>query len=182
MNRIVLSLMAILLLAASAPPKGEAVLGTTTVTATVTKIDHTTREVTVRTEDGSEVAFVADDRVKNLDQVKVGDTIKALYMEALAYEVKKGGKPLGVEAEAVGATAEPGQKPAAGLGRQITATVVVTAIDPAASTVTFKGPAGNTRTIKVRKPEKLQGVAVGDAVDITYTEALAVTVEETPAK
>jgi len=32
----------------------------------------------------------------------------------------------------------------------------------------------------VRHPEKLQGVAVGDSVEITYTEALAVQVEEAP--
>jgi hypothetical protein len=31
-------------------------------------------------------------------------------------------------------------------------------------------------------PEKLQGVSVGDTVDITYTEALAIKVEEAPKK
>jgi len=31
-------------------------------------------------------------------------------------------------------------------------------------------------------PEKLEGVSVGDTVDITYTEALAIKVEEAPTK
>jgi hypothetical protein len=57
-------------------------------------------------------------------------------------------------------------------------TVTITAIDPKVPSVTFKGPAGNSRTVKVMQPEKLQGVAVGDTVDITYTEALAVKVEK----
>ena len=59
-------------------------------------------------------------------------------------------------------------------------TVLITAIDPKAPSVTFKGPAGNTRTVKVMHPEKLQGVNVGDTVEITYTEALAIKVEEAP--
>jgi hypothetical protein len=34
----------------------------------------------------------------------------------------------------------------------------------------------------VLHPEKLQGVSVGDTVEITYTEALAIKVEEAPKK
>lgn len=160
--------------------KGEAIVGTHEATATVTKIDMKTREVTVKTQDGEEVTFVADERVKNLAQVKVGDRITAVYTEALAYEVKKGGKAMGVEAQAAAKTAKPGEKPAAVVGHQVTVTVTVTAIDPKVPSITFKGPQGNTQTVKVRYPEKLKGVAVGDAVDITYTEALAIKVEEAP--
>jgi hypothetical protein len=47
--------------------------------------------------------------------------------------------------------------------------------------VTIKGPGGNTRTIKVTSAEKLQGVSVGDTVDLTYAEAIAIKVEK-PAK
>ena len=161
----------------AAPVKGEAVLGTAEVTATVTKIDQKTREVSVKTEDGEEFSFVADPAVKNLPQVKVGDKITALYAEALAYEVKKGAGTASLEANVGGAAAKEGEKPAGVIGRQIKATVTVTAIDPNAPSITFKGPRGNTRTVKVRDPKKLEGVAVGDSVDITYTEALAVRVE-----
>jgi hypothetical protein len=164
----------------AAAPKGEAIVGTHEATATVTKIDMKTREVTVKTEDGEEVTFVADERVKNLPQVKVGDRIKAVYTEAIAYEVKKGGKAMGVAEHSTTDIAKPGAKPAAAVGHQVTVTVTVTAIDPKVPSITFMGPKGNTQTVKVRHPEKLQGVAVGDAVDITYTEALAVKVEEAP--
>jgi hypothetical protein len=61
-------------------------------------------------------------------------------------------------------------------------TVSITAIDPKAPSVTFKGPAGNTKTIKVKYPEKLKGVNVGDTVDITYTEAIALKVEAAAKK
>jgi len=44
------------------------------------------------------------------------------------------------------------------------------------------GPRGNTKTIVVRDPQKLNGVKVGDMVDITYTEAIAVEVDKAPKK
>jgi hypothetical protein len=166
---------------AATQPKGEAVIGAIQVTATVTKIDLATREVSLKTNDGRELTFVVDPAVKNLPQVKPGDQVEATYTEAIAYEVKKGGAA-GVTSAAAGATAKPGGKPAGAVGQQITLTVSVAAIDPKVPSVTFKGPGGNTRTVRVQRPEKLQGVSVGDTVDITYTEALAVKVERAPKK
>jgi hypothetical protein len=46
----------------------------------------------------------------------------------------------------------------------------------AAGTVTLQGPTGTT-TIKVRDPRNLERVAVGDLIEITYTEAVAASVE-----
>ena len=164
-----------------APPKGEAVIAALKTTATVTKIDQQTREITLKADDGREISFVAGEDVKNFSQIKQGDIVTATYAEALAWEVKSGGSA-GTESAVAGGTAKPGAMPAAALGRQTTVTVVITAIDAAAPSVTFKGPAGNTRTIKVKQPEKLQGVKVGDTVDITYTEAVAIKVETAPKK
>lgn len=162
--------------APAAPAKGEAVLSSIRVTATVTKIDQKTREVTLKASDGKEYDFVADEAVKNLPQVHKGDTVTVSYTEALAYEVKKGGSA-GVGA-AAGAVAAPiGEKPAGIAGRKVTVTVSIVAIDPKAPSVTFKGPAGNTKTIHVKDPAKLQGVSVGDTVDLTYAEAVALKVE-----
>jgi len=168
--------------APAAAPKGEAVIASTTVTATVTSIDQKTREVTLRSADGKEYSFVAADDVKNLAQVKAGDVVTATYAEALAYEVRKGGEAVAPATAVAGGSAEPGKKPAGAVARQTTVTVSITAIDPKAPSVTFKGPGGNTRTIKVLHPEKLEGVKVGDTVQITYTEALALKVEAAPKK
>lgn len=167
---------------AAAAPKGEAVMSSIDVTATVAKIDHQTREVTLRTEDGRELSFIASEDVKNLPQVQVGDVVTATYAEALAYEVKKGGQAAAPVSVVAGGTAEPGMKPEGAIARQTSVTVEITAIDPTVPTVTFKGPQGNTRTIKVRHPEKLEGVNVGDTVEITYTEAFAIKVEAAPKK
>jgi Cu/Ag efflux protein CusF len=168
--------------APAAAPRGEAVMASATVTATVVKVDQKTREVTLKGDDGKEFSFVAGEDVKNLAQVKPGDTVTATYAEALAYEVKKGGEMVGPATVVGGGAAEPGARPAAGIARQTTVTVMITAIDPKAPSVTFKGPQGNTRTIKVMHPEKLEGVSVGDTVQLTFTEAFGIKVEPAPKK
>ena len=168
--------------APAAAPRGETLIATVEVTAIVTAIDQKTREVTLKKDDGTEVAFVASEDVKNLAQVKVGDVLHVVYAEALAYEVRKGGATVAPATAIAGGAAELGQRPGGALARQTTATVAITAIDPKVPSVTFQGPAGNSRTIKVLHPEKLEGVSVGDTVDLTFTEALAIKVVEAPAK
>ncbi len=164
-----------------APPKGEAVVSSVSATATVTSINQKTRELTLKADDGQKYSFVAGEAVQNLGQVKKGDVVKVTYTEAVAYEIKKGGSAgTGV---AAGAAAAPlGAKPAGVIGAQVTVTVKVAAIDPKVPSITFALPSGDTRTVKVKYPEKLQGVNVGDTVDITYTEALALKVEPKPKK
>jgi hypothetical protein len=96
--------------------------------------------------------------------------------------VKKPGDATVGTAVAEGAgRAQPGDKPGAAAVRATTVTATISAIDKKAMTVTLVGPDGDATTIKARDPQKLDRVAVGDLVEITYTEALAVSVEA-PAK
>jgi hypothetical protein len=166
--------------APAASPEGDMLVARTEVTATVAKINYDTREVTLKADDGQEYSFVASEQVSNLPQVKVGDRVTIAYAEALAYEVHKGGAAADGGTVIAGGRAEPGAKPAGAIARETTVTVLITAIDPKVPSVTFQGPGGNTRTIKVLHPEKLEGVSVGDTVEITYTEALAIKVEAAP--
>lgn len=158
--------------------EGEAVLLEVEVTATITKINKKTREVTVKTKDGDKYSFFASDDVENFAQMKKGDVITATYVEALAYEVIKGGTEVIAEAAVGAAKAEPGEKPAGFIGEQITVNVTIAAIDMKEPSVTFEGADGYTRTIKVVYPEKLKSVKVGDTVALTYTEAMAIKVEK----
>ncbi len=160
--------------------KGSAVVATVTATVTVAKIDYKTREVKVKATDGKEYKFVASTDVKNLDQVKKGDVITVVYTEALAYEVKSHGDNTGVTTAA--AAANKGEKPAAAVAQQTTVTVTITAIDTKAPSVTIKEPDGTVETIKVKDPSKLNGIKVGDVVDLTYTEAFAIKVDPSVKK
>jgi hypothetical protein len=51
------------------------------------------------------------------------------------------------------------------------------AIDKQKNTITLKGPEGKLTTVKVQDPTNLEKVKVGDELMITYTEALAISVE-----
>jgi hypothetical protein len=53
----------------------------------------------------------------------------------------------------------------------------IDAIDAAASTVTLRGPKGNTVDVEV-PAEALQKVKIGDLVQAVYSEALAVSVSK----
>jgi hypothetical protein len=161
--------------------KANTTTSTTTVTATVTSIDQKTREVSLKDESGKEYSFIAEAYVKNLSQVKVGDIVKVTYTEAVAWQLKKDNTMSASSSESM-SSAPAGQKPSATAGRKTMVTVTITAIDPTVPSVTFTGPAGRSETVKVKDPKKLEGVKVGDKVDITYTEALAVKVEEAPKK
>jgi Cu/Ag efflux protein CusF len=166
--------------AAEDPPQGE-LSQATEVQATVTAIDLKTRMVTLKGPDGKESSFYVDERARNLPQVKVGDVVKIAYVEALAWKVSKSKKAAPTPTEEVAATrAEAGQKPGGAVARRVTITASIEAIDLANGTVTLKGPQGNSRTIKARNPANLKKVKVGDLVDITYTEGVALKVEPAP--
>jgi hypothetical protein len=156
--------------------------GVVTVRATVEKIDHKTRQVTIRREDGSEASFRVDNSVKRLDQVDPGDIVIAKYYESLAYRLlAPGEKDTGVQV-AGGVGAAPGVKPAAAGVSMISTTAKVIAIDRKKSTVTLVGPDGEPDEVKVRDPRRLDAAKVGDVVEFTYTEAVAISVEEPGAQ
>ena len=149
-----------------------------TATARVREIDYTARVVLLERADRSRVRFRVDDAVRNLPQVKVGDEVTVTYYESLAFAVWKPGdaQPGAAVAEEV-RRAQLGEKPGAAHARVTTVTATIAAIDKAAGTVTLRGPDGDVFTVKARHPENLERVAVGDHVDLTYSEALAISVE-----
>ena len=162
-------------------PGKAAVVSTAEISAQVTGIDKATRTVTLKGPKGKVVDVVAGDEVKNFDQIKVGDFVVARYAEALTLELKKvkaGAGDVTVREEA--AKAQPGEKPAVAGARQITAIAKVTAVDPKKSTITLKGPRGKEVTLNVKNPDQFKVVKKGDQVEVTYTEALALSVEAAP--
>ena len=154
-----------------------------TLTATVQAIDQATRMVTLKGPEGKVYSFKASDEVKNLPQVKAGDSVVVKYYESLAFKLQKPGsdKPV-LDAEEGIATAKPGEKPAGIAGRKIRVTTTIQALDKAKSYVTLVGPEGNAYDVKVRDAKVFDEVKVGDKVDVTYTEALAIAVEPAPKK
>jgi hypothetical protein len=171
--------------AATAKPMGrkEAVL--VTVTASVVAIDPATREVTLKGPLGNTVTFTVDKRVQRLDEVKVGDLVRADYYVSLAAELRKPTAeeqkhPL-VVLDAAG-KAPPGASPAAGGLRRFKVVTTIEGLDRPTQTVTVKGPRGNYLTARVADPSRLTKVHIGDTIVITYTEALAISLEKVEKK
>lgn len=166
-----------------APPAGKIGEETVSATATVQHVDMKTRHVTLQGADGKKLTIVAGPEVRNLAQVKKGDVVRITYRESIAYQVRKPGeaKP-GVGASTDVSRAALGEKPAGSVTDTVTVRVTITAIDKAAPSVTLRGPEGDVTVVKVKDPSKLDAVQVGDLVDITYTEALAVAVEKAGSK
>jgi hypothetical protein len=153
---------------------------TVRVTATITKIDPATREVTLKGPKGNEFVVTAGDQVKNFAQMKVGDLVNADYIEALSLDLKKGGgMTVGKTEDSGMKSAKAGAAPGAIAGRQVTVIADVVDVDPARQVVTLKGPQ-RTVELKVNDPDQFKLIAKGDQVQATYTQALAVSVE--PAK
>ena len=161
---------------AASKPGAAGVAQTVTFDAKITGIDKASRTITLKGPKGNEVKVVAGPEVKNFDQLKVGQTVQAQYAEALVLELHKGGGKKVERTEKAGtASAKPGEQPAAIGARQITVVGDVTKVDAATQTVTVKGPK-RTVDLHVKDPEQFKLVKVGDQIEATYTEALALAV------
>ncbi len=151
----------------------------TTIEATVEKVDHDSRKVTLKGPEGKTITIEVDERVKNLPQVEVGDLVTVEYVEAVAIQVFAPGEMTpGINAVTTIGSAKPGEKPAGLAMKEITAVATINAIDKANSLVTLAGTEGRVKTVKASNPENLEKVTVGDKVMITYTEAIGISVTE----
>jgi hypothetical protein len=155
------------------------------ITATVQAVDMDKREVTLKGALGNTVTLVVDKRVKRLDEVKVGDQVTADYYVSFAAELREPtpeekASPLMVLGTK--GKAPPGTDPAAGGLRMFKVVTTVEGLDRPTQSLTVKGPMGNYVTARVARPETLEKLRLGDNIVITYTEALAVSLEKKKQK
>ena len=154
-----------------------------TLSATVDKIDAKTRTIELR-KDKEVQSIQVPPEVRNFDKIKVGDEVVVTYYEGLGAEFKKPGESttVGVLDASTGTARMPegSGKPGAAVGKKVKTTVTIESVDNKTHSVTFIGPAGMSRTVDVVDPKAQKFIAElkkGDQVELTYVEALAVTVE-----
>jgi hypothetical protein len=151
------------------------------ISAQVVAIEKKTRTISLKGPKGKVVDIVAGDDVKNFDQIKVGDFLMVRYVQSLALELQKAKSGMsGISATDTVVKADPGQRPAVAGAREVSAIAKVSAIDQKAKTISLTGPRGNVVTLDVQNPDQFKVVKMGDEVLVTYTEAVAVSIE--PAK
>lgn len=146
-----------------------------TATFTIEAIDHSGRVVTLKDKDGATQDILCGPDVQRFDQLKVGDKVTFRYHESLVSAISRPGSTPKADSAAITRNATGGT-----IAQQMTATVTIEAFDPKVPSVTVKTAGGDRVSFKVEDRKNLEGYKVGDKVDVTYTQALAVSVE--PAK
>ena len=169
--------------ATEAPAQTSAAAETVVETsAVVVSVDQETRRVVVNDEDGRQFSIIVDPNVPNLDQVEEGDVINIAYHSGvIANLVEPGSPPAQPKAAAGVARAPEGEKPIDVVGAAVSTRVTIVSFDPASNLISFAPPDGIVRSMIVREPEMQEfarTLKAGDEVDVTFVEAVAVSVVE----
>jgi len=170
---------------ANAQASGMAGIGasdTLSLRGKVTAIDQSTRMVTLVGPKGNGVTLKVGDEVRNLPQVKVGDTVNVLCRASVTYVLSpRGAKTPDNSMTVAGARATPGQMPAGAVDAKVVVTSTVVGVDLTGHTLQLIDPSGGqVRTVDVVTPEGQQSmkmVKVGDSITGVATLVVAVAVE-----
>ena len=174
-----LSAASVSAMAADIPLSADVITGE--VVTEVVSVDPAQHQVVLKGPEGRQVPVQLTDKAKNLGKLKQGDkvTIEVLHSVAayLDTDVDKGLPGSSERTGEIRAT-EHNPNPGGEAYRQVQVQLQITDIDVKKNQVTFKDPAGVSKTIDVVKPEvqaKLKDLKVGQSVVVTYTDILKVT-------
>ena len=149
------------------------------IEATVTAIDQSSRLVKLRGPRGNEIVMMAGPEVRNLEQVKVGDTLRVTYYSAMIASLANDSGSVS-DMTLSAARAEEGARPGAAVGATVTDTVEIVAVADEGRLVTFRDVSGFLRSIDVQREESrafARKLSPGDLVQIEYVEAVAIELE-----
>jgi hypothetical protein len=155
---------------------------TITARAKVQAIDVAAREVTLVGPEGNVFTLHAGDAVRNLDKIKVGDTVVATYYASIMLVLSVPGTQVpDNQVDAARARAAKGQMPAGALATRVIVTGTVVGVDLANHTISLVNPSGGkVQTFGVTDPRQqaaLKRVKVGDSLTAIGTEAFAIALE-----
>lgn len=154
----------------------------TEVRAVVAGVDQRRRLLALQSDDGAVAVLAVAEQFRDFDSLRVGDAVVVSYTEAIAWQVKPSGEGVpGVTELETLSNPKPGEAPGGAIERAMTITATITALDLAGGTVTLAGPDGRIDTVKARSAADLAHIRIGDLVDITYSERLAVALTKRPA-
>ena len=152
-----------------------------TVTATVTAVNPATRTLTLKAPDGMITTTTVAPEVKRFNEIKVGDTITAKYVENVILRLMKPGEAA-VDSATASVAAGASARPSGTVTAQRSITATITAIDPKVPSITLTGPDKRTYTHTVADREALKQVKVGDRLDITFNAAVLISAESPKPK
>lgn len=145
--------------------------------AIVEAVNPETRELKLIDATGHRFSIVADEVVRNFDQIEARDRIVVEYLESVAVVVAPHGAPKPVVGDAMAvAIAEAGDKPAFENIETHLVTGTVESINTSERRATVSLETGEVRTLKVGPQARLDLVEVGDQLRLRITRAVALSV------
>lgn len=176
MTRPLLPAVVVGLLAQVIPAAGQApkvVTRESTLTATVDRIDRSSRVVTFRAEGHTIQSVYVDPEVKEFDDVRVGDVVTVRYVESVIVQVRPNAKP-SMERDTTGEARKAGEDQVIA---QSKAVVTIDKIDTQALLVSYRRQDGLRAVSAVVDKALLTGLRPGDRVEITATRERAVEIQ-----
>ena len=161
-------------------PTGAVVSDTGRLVATIETVDFQTREVLLAGPAGRRLVMKLGPDVRNFAQLRPGQRVTVTFQQAFAAQIAPAGTNASPQLALAADRAAPGQLPAGGVAGGVQVRVTITAIDLANNTVAFVGPRGIERVVAVKDPDMqrlLRSLQPGSQVDLTYVEAVTVSVE-----
>ena len=150
--------------------------------AQIVALDKENRLVTLKGPEGNERVIELGPEVKRIDEFEVGDVVVAEYLQELVIEVvaaEEGDEP-GEGAMAAAARAPETERPGMIAAETRVKTARVAEIDLENQTFKLDWGQGNVQQYVPRDPENLKRAEVGDMVIVSFTEALALQLQQAP--
>ena len=152
------------------------------VSAVITAIDAKTRELTLEGSLGNLITITAGPELARFDELAVGDMVNATYTASVSGELRAPteeelANPLVVlDAEAI--KAQKDEDPGAAVGVTVRAVCTIEGMNRVTGTVMLKDSDGDFHLIEDVDPAKMADVNIGQTVVVTYTEAVALSLDK----
>jgi hypothetical protein len=152
------------------------------IEAQITSIDIETRQISLTGPLGETVTLTAGPDVNRLKELSVGDTVTATYLTSLAAELREPTEeekmsPFVEITDQV--RSESYELPGGAVARIIRAVCTIEGMNRITHTVTIQDARSMVHVIGDVQPEAFAMLTLGQKVIITYTEAVALTLEKT---
>jgi Cu/Ag efflux protein CusF len=153
------------------------------LTTVVEAVDREARTVTLKGPQGNTRTLQARADSNNIDQIEVGDLVNVEYVQNMSIEVfANDGMEPGAGVMGATATNKEGETPGVMEMQTTVVTAIVEDINIEANTFKLRWPEGEIMEYEAQDPENLKKADVGDLVVVTYTQAIALYMNEVPAE
>ena len=143
------------------------------VSGTVERAESATRTLTLRTSPSTTQMITVPRELKLFDELRTGDRITVRLYEEVIVAVRPGTRPsLPVDTTAGASSSDPSGN--SEVLQQVKAAVTIESVDRNSNVVSYRTADNRRVTRVVVEPRLLDGVKVGDIVEITYTRERAV--------